>query len=46
MTNPPEGIAGQADTEILLFFTGHVPTLRELYPEREVLFEVWLDAAT
>jgi len=23
-----------------LFFTGHVPTLRELYPDREVLFEV------
>jgi predicted glutamine amidotransferase len=23
-----------------LFFTGHVPTLRKLYPEREILFEV------
>ena len=27
-----------------LFFTGHVPTLRTLYPEREVLFEVSEDA--
>ena len=27
-----------------LFFTGHVPTLRELYPERDVLFEVSDDA--
>jgi predicted glutamine amidotransferase len=27
-----------------LYFTGHVPTLRELYPEREVLFEVSDDA--
>jgi predicted glutamine amidotransferase len=23
-----------------LFFTGHIPTLRKLYPEREILFEV------
>jgi len=27
-----------------LFFTGHVPTLRKLYPEREVLFEMSDDA--
>jgi predicted glutamine amidotransferase len=27
-----------------LFFTGHIPTLRQLYPEREVLFEVSDDA--
>jgi len=27
-----------------LFFTGSVPTLRQLYPEREVLFEVSEDA--
>jgi glutamine amidotransferase len=27
-----------------LFFTGHVPTLRELYPERHVLYEVSDDA--
>jgi glutamine amidotransferase len=27
-----------------LFFTGHVPTLREFYPEREVLFQVSEDA--
>src|SRR3954454_6561665 len=27
-----------------LFFTGHVPTLRQLYPERSVLFEVSDDA--
>jgi glutamine amidotransferase len=27
-----------------LFFTGHIPTLRELYPDREVLFEVSDDA--
>jgi glutamine amidotransferase len=27
-----------------LFFTGHVPTLRELYPDRELLFEVSDDA--
>src|SRR3954471_24651110 len=27
-----------------LFFTGHIPTLRKLYPEREVLFEVSEDS--
>ena len=27
-----------------LFFTGHIPTLRDLYPEREILFEVSEDA--
>ena len=27
-----------------LFFTGHIPTLRKLYPDREVLFEVSDDA--
>jgi predicted glutamine amidotransferase len=27
-----------------LFFTGHVPTLRKLYPERDVLFELSDDA--
>jgi predicted glutamine amidotransferase len=27
-----------------LFFTGHVPTLRTLYPEREILFQVTEDA--
>jgi predicted glutamine amidotransferase len=27
-----------------LFFTGHIPTLRKLYPEREILFEVSDDA--
>ena len=27
-----------------LFFTKHVPTLRELYPEREILQEVSADA--
>jgi glutamine amidotransferase len=27
-----------------LFFTGHVPTLRKLYPDREILFEVSEDS--
>jgi len=27
-----------------LFYTGHIPTLRRLYPEREILFEVSDDA--
>ena len=27
-----------------LFFTAHIPTLRALYPEREILFEVSDDA--